>query len=230
MSIASLKQSREAKYQRLPFDPAARSYWANENYYDMDDILVTGRDTNFIFDQDTPKGLFFKCSTYYLLIHLHLNLDLFPLINQPRQTTIPPRGINLPIKMWQLQALRFCGTIILPDDYKSLLIESIRVGANVAKLTEKKDFFYEKGYVIARYLSAAEAKRVSSDLLNTLLHRSKYIFLRTLDLQSTANLKFSNLELCIYNKGQYTEQRLMNWRKDVPRRKQNCQRAFRQYT
>jgi hypothetical protein len=59
MSIASLKQTREAKYQRARFDPAAQSEWVNENYYDLDNIMVTERDVIFNFDQDTPRGLFF---------------------------------------------------------------------------------------------------------------------------------------------------------------------------
>lgn len=59
MSLASLKQEREAKYQRSNFDPAAQSQWANENYYDLDCILVGERDVNFNFDPDTPRGLCF---------------------------------------------------------------------------------------------------------------------------------------------------------------------------
>lgn len=58
MSIASIKQAREAKYQRCRFDPTAQSEWVNENYYDLDNILVTERDITFNFDSDTPRGLF----------------------------------------------------------------------------------------------------------------------------------------------------------------------------
>jgi hypothetical protein len=56
MSILSLKQAREAKYQRIPFDPAVRAQWANENYYELDNILVSERDVLFTFKEDTPEG------------------------------------------------------------------------------------------------------------------------------------------------------------------------------
>ncbi|KAI6174902.1 hypothetical protein M3Y97_00972900 [Aphelenchoides bicaudatus] len=182
MSIASIKQAREDKYQRSRFEPAAQSEWVNENYYDLDNILATECDIIFNFDTDTPK-------------------ELFPLINQPKQDVISLRGVNLPIKIWQLSALRFCGSPILPSDYRSQVIESLRVGSSVAKLTEGRDMFYEKGCAIYRYFQSNEAKRISNDLLNTLLHRSKQIFKRTLETQSTVNLRFSRMELSIYEQG-----------------------------
>lgn len=59
MSIASIRQAREAKYQRISFGTAVQAQWAHETYYDMESILAGERDVHFNFDQTTPLGRLF---------------------------------------------------------------------------------------------------------------------------------------------------------------------------
>jgi hypothetical protein len=59
MSIASIRQSNEERYQRHTLASNSQATWTYENYYDLDDILATNEHVLYHFEPETPKGMFF---------------------------------------------------------------------------------------------------------------------------------------------------------------------------
>lgn len=125
--------------------------------------------------------------------------------------------------------LHQCGQV-RATKYKQINFENITAGASVVALTDSQRYFYEIGRWICRLVTPEEGQRIAQSLLKTFLHRLKHIFNQTLDFENTQRLKFSEMELVVFHKGQYAEQRLQNWDRDIPRQKQRLQRKFRQFT
>ncbi|KAI6203967.1 hypothetical protein M3Y94_00618200 [Aphelenchoides besseyi] len=208
MSIASLRDADDRRYEGNPFRNSM--CWTSANYYDMDDIIAGDEQVQFTLEQNTPK-------------------DILPLIRQQKSTVIPPRGLHCNMKIWQSNSLCQCGRVFA-EKFSSNHFEKLKANASVKNLTDSERYFYERHQQISRLLAPEDGQRVATDLLKIFLIRLKPIFLQTLDLKNTRPLNFSEMEMNVVNKGQYTEHRLQNWKRNIPREKQGLRRKFRRYT
>ncbi|KAI6179820.1 hypothetical protein M3Y98_00652100 [Aphelenchoides besseyi] len=208
MSIASLREANDRRYEGNQFRESM--CWISANYYDMDEIIAGDEQVTFMLEQNTPK-------------------EILSLVRKQKSTVIPLQGLQCNIKIWQANSLCQCGHVFA-GKFNPTKFENLKASASVTRLTDSKRYFYETHQQVSRLLTPEDGQRVATDLLKIFLLRLKPIFLQTLDLENTRSLMFSEIEMTVVNKGQYTEHRLQNWKRNIPRQKQGLRRKFRRYT
>ena len=60
MSITRLRSDAEERYKRFALHPSKQSFWAPENYYNIDDILATSEQVTFRFESTISKSWFYQ--------------------------------------------------------------------------------------------------------------------------------------------------------------------------